>query len=59
LENLTRSLDADIVAGGNLVTEVRREGGREVLLEGFRERCGQEIPGRSGVITVWARERRA
>ena len=55
LERLTRPLDANIVAGGDLVAQVRREAGGETLLEGFRERPGQEIPGRSGVITVWAR----
>ena len=55
LEHLTRPLDATIVAGGDLVAEVRREGGGEALLEGFRERSDQEIPGRSGVITVWVR----
>ncbi len=55
LERLTRTLDAEIVVGGDLVAEVRREGGGEGLLEDFSERSGQEIPGRSGVITVWAR----
>lgn len=55
LERLTRSLDATIVAGGDLMAQVRREAGGEALLEGFRERPGQEIPGRSGAITVWAR----
>jgi adenylate cyclase len=55
LERLTRSLGADIVVGGDLVAEVRREGGGEALLEGFSERIGQEIPGRAGAITVWAR----
>jgi adenylate cyclase len=55
LEHLTRSLGAAIVAGGDLVAEVRREGGGEALLEGFRERSGQEISGRSEAITVWAR----
>ncbi|MDP7343264.1 MAG: adenylate/guanylate cyclase domain-containing protein [Alphaproteobacteria bacterium] len=55
LERLTRKLDADIVVGGDLVAQVRREGGGEALLEGFRELSGQEIPGRSGTITVWAR----
>ncbi len=55
LEHLTRSLDADIVVGGDLVAEVWREGGGEELLEGFSERVGQEIPGRSGAITGWAR----
>ncbi|MDA0229814.1 MAG: adenylate/guanylate cyclase domain-containing protein [Proteobacteria bacterium] len=55
LEHLTRTLDGTIVAGGVLVAEVRREGGSEALLEGFRERTGQEIPGRSGAITVWAK----
>ncbi|MEE8173313.1 MAG: adenylate/guanylate cyclase domain-containing protein [Alphaproteobacteria bacterium] len=55
LERLTRPLDASIVAGGDLVAEVRREGGGEALLEGFRERSGQDIPGRSEAITVWAR----
>jgi len=46
---------ADIVVGGDLVAEVRREGGSEALLEGFSERIGQEIPGRAGAITVGAR----
>ena len=48
-------LEADIVVGDDLVAQVRREGGGEALLEGFRELSGQEIPGRSGTITVWAR----
>jgi len=55
LERLTRSLDATIVAGGDLVAEVEREGGGDALLEGFRESSRQEISGRSGAITVWAR----
>ena len=55
LERLTRNLDVEIVVGGDLVAEVRREGGGENLLEGFSERIGQEIPGRSGTITIWAR----
>lgn len=55
LERLTRTLDAEIVIGGDLVAAVRREGGGEELLEGFSERLGQEIPGRSEVITVWTR----
>ena len=55
LERLTRSLDATIVAGGDLVAEVEREGGGDALLEGFRESSGQEISRRSGAITVWAR----
>ena len=54
LERLTRSLDATIVAGGDLMAEVEREGGGDALLEGFREISGQEISGRSGAITVWA-----
>ena len=54
LEHLTRSLDAAIVAGGDLVAEVRRVGDGEALLDGFAERAGQEIRGRSGAITVWA-----
>jgi adenylate cyclase len=59
LERLTRSLDADIVGGGDLVKEVQRDGGGGALLEGFREHPGQEIPGRSGAITVWASGRKA
>ena len=55
LERLTRSLDATIVAGGDLMAEVEREGGGDALLEGFRESSGQEISGRSGAIIVWVR----
>ena len=55
LERLTRSLDATIVTGGDLMAEAEREGGGDALLEGIRESSGQEISGRSGAITVWAR----
>lgn len=54
LEHLTRSLDAKIVAGGDLVAAVRHEGGGEALLDGLSKRPGQEIPGRDSAITIWA-----
>ena len=55
LERLTRSLDATIVTGGDLMAEVECEGGGDALLEGFRESSWQEISGRSGAIIVWVR----
>jgi len=55
LEQLARTIDSTIAAGGGLVAEVQHGGGGEALLEGFRERSSQEILGRSGVITVWAK----
>jgi adenylate cyclase len=54
LERLTRSLGATIVAGGELVAEVSRDGANAALLEGFVEKPGQEIKGRAGAMTVWA-----
>ena len=55
LVRFTRSLDATIVAGGDPMAEVEREGGGDALLEGFRDSSGQEISGRSGAIIAWVR----